>query len=226
MDYALCNMNVIMSKRIRNVFKRYLIRYICVSLIVRFAGAFLLAILLRLHLVQKPISFVDADFAEMNCLKFFMLVVIIGPIVEECVFRLPLRIRKNNLIIAIIVLMLAYLRHLIVKGSLLSFIILFICGVFIVSCLFLHNCQFRKFQMQYGKWLYWISIAIFTLVHLSNYEIVNMQTFLGAFIYVAGGIFVLAYYVTIVRLKCGIAYSITLHSLNNLVGFIFYLIFS
>jgi hypothetical protein len=101
---------------------------------------------------------------------------------------------------------------------------LFIAVLILLIILFYYKVsesRLRLFQIKYISYLKWGSIVIFTLMHLTNYEINNLTRLFIICIFLLP-VFSLSLFITLVRLKAGFAYSTLMHCINNFITLAFY----
>lgn len=159
----------------------------------------------------------------------FILFCLAAPFTEEILFRLCLRYSKLNLAVGAGFCFLIYFSPL-VKGrgifgedhplSLRIGLVLIVSAT-VYSILqnnpVLDHCL-TKFWSSHFKLIFYLSLIVFALIHVSNFEI-NPKLFIAAPLVtlpqLAGG-FMFGY----VRLKYGIVYAILLHGANNFLPFL------
>ncbi|MGQ1943880.1 CPBP family glutamic-type intramembrane protease [Ornithobacterium rhinotracheale] len=78
--------------------------------------------------------------------------------------------------------------------------------------------RFRKFVQKYFVHLLVFTSLAFGLMHLSNYDQINLQTFLKVLPRIISG-----FYLGYIAKKYGIFYSYIMHGVNNIIPFIFLL---
>lgn len=151
----------------------------------------------------------------------FLIVAILGPMLEETVFRLSLVLRKCYINISLIPVgfILCYKTFPHYK----IFILVIITFVVILSLFnyFVKKEQIVRFGTKYKLYIVWGSIVCFTLVHLTNFEI-NNYAYLPLYCFFLLPIFVLAIFTSYLRLKIGFIFAILLHSLNNMIPLLIY----
>lgn len=146
-----------------------------------------------------------------------LFVCLVMPLLEELVFRLPLRFNKVNIIIAtILFFVLTYFltkKYLVGFGNFRYFIFLFLSGISLL--LLLKNYIF--FESYFNKnflLLMHLSTIIFCLIHYWNYNFQSnsITPYLLMFLMLING-----YYFAYTRMKFGISYAIFIHSFHNII---------
>ncbi|MFD2288969.1 CPBP family intramembrane metalloprotease [Pedobacter petrophilus] len=174
---------------------------------------------------MEAINGVQKTASNQNNILFFL---IFAPIVEELIFRLPLKVSRLNIFIsALMAYFLFYLSHkpissLITANELIKFVVFISLSILVLSSL---KERFLSFVLHkyFGVYFYAL-ITVFGLLHLTNFLSAvpgNLIAFapLFAFHQVIVGFF-LGY----LRLKNGLIWCILLHSLFNLLPTISYFI--
>ena len=145
-------------------------------------------------------------------------IVITAPIIEELIFRLPLKKFSKNIFISIGLLAYVFINdhlHVLMAIFLGMAIAFFPYLPFFGKKLELRINSF--FKKHYGYIFYFFGF-LFGLVHLYNAELFTLDMFLSAFIYVINPL-IFGYYLAFIRVcfKFGIIYAIILHSIGNLL---------
>lgn len=143
--------------------------------------------------------------------------VIFAPIIEECLFRLLLRPKLNNLILFSL-LMLPSTLYLLFKGNYITFTIISSIELAILITI-LRNTYLLKLQkciIKYFRFFFYFSILSFGFVHITNFTfpeisfwviictplLVSPQIFMGSIL-------------GFIRMKYGFLYSVLLHTTIN-----------
>lgn len=142
----------------------------------------------------------------------YLFICVIGPVIEETLLRLPLKLQKKMLIVSSGIPFIYVLGRLfsdVNTGRIIGLLFLLLYFIFAISVSQSYLDYLKK--MHYKK-IIWGSIFIFTLLHLSNY---------GSF-YFFNVIFLLpifsaAIFITYLRCLLGFRYGIAFHILFNLM---------
>jgi hypothetical protein len=151
----------------------------------------------------------------------FLVVAVIGPIIEESIFRLPLKLRKLNISVAIICLFLLLWHKLHLNIQMFFLFVAVIALLIILLNYKVSKSRLRLFQIKYISYLKWGSIVGFALMHLVNYEIDSLSHLFIICIFLLP-VFSLSLFITLVRLKAGFVYSTLMHCANNFIALAFY----
>jgi hypothetical protein len=160
--------------------------------------------------------------SESNVDKLFPIyaIVLIGPFVEELLFRLALKVTKLNISI-----FLGILLYKILGGQILRFdihntayvydIVISLC--FCIGSYFLLPTKIIAFLNTKINGLAIISIIGFGLIHILNLKILHWQLALFYPLYFLPHM-VLGYFITHLRLRSGFIWGVGLHALINLIS--------
>jgi hypothetical protein len=106
--------------------------------------------------------------------KTFLYVVIIAPILEELIFRLPLRISSFSFSISISILILVITKLLVCPTIGYEFYLLAIPLTFLLNAFYSHKksllAMIKAFWGSHFKYIFYSFSIIFGLLHLSNFE--------------------------------------------------------
>jgi len=184
--------------------------------------------LLFIALLFSPVGylarrFVDLPEVELNTGPFllFLLMVFIGPALEEVFFRLFLKPNFKNMFLLLIFFFTIAIFTILKRNMpilLFSFFAIFLL-LFILSRpknLF----WFQRIVLKHFRWIFYISCFLFGAIHILNFEQLNFRLFFAApfiiFPQVVAGVFL-----GFIRMKYGIIYSILFHSFINLFPAVF-----
>lgn len=152
----------------------------------------------------------------------FYLVVFLGPFVEELLFRLALRLGKLN-----VAVFLGIFIYFIFGGPISKFdiyniyylyLILISLTVSVISYFYL-SIKNIIFLEQKKCWLIIFSIVLFGLIHIYNIKILHWQLILFYPFFVLPQM-IMGYFITILRLKYGFFWGLSLHVLINASSFL------
>jgi hypothetical protein len=156
---------------------------------------------------------------------FFIL--FLGPLMEECIFRLPLKISKLNVSLALSLASLYFIGDKIVDFNILSFytLIKIIPILFIIYFVYLSKKNLipvlKKLLDKYYT-LYFYSLAIvFGLVHIFNfYKVVPINLLIFSPLFTMS-LILLGVFLNYIRIKIGFTWVIFAHSFFNLLIMLF-----
>ena len=139
----------------------------------------------------------------------------IAPLIEELGFRLALKLNHLNLSISLgIQLVFIYIFFDFYNLNLVQKLALMLCVILLLYVLI--NQKVIKFiQLRYNIFLFY-NILFFGLIHAPNYQYLSYTDFFFIPIIIISQIFIGAY-LSFIRLKNGLKYSIFLHLLHNLI---------
>jgi hypothetical protein len=181
----------------------------------------LICIGVPIGILKNVFEFEIVNFAKPQYLNDFfcrntllLMVGVIAPIVEECMFRLSLSFKKRDIILSVAVILGVIIYNFFDNNYIiLSIIVLFgLFGLYLVAQL--KQDVFNKMKDLCGKYILYFSILLFTIAHLTNfgnfeinllpiYLLLLLPTFLAGFI------------ATFIRLKISFIFAILFHSLIN-----------
>lgn len=121
---------------------------------------------------------------------FFLLIVVAIPLLEELIFRLPLKQRSNPLYLF------AKLFEQLRQGALI---------------------KFQSFWRQHYFWIFYGFLAAFTLLHLMNFKVQEIQFYyIPVLILGLTPIFITGFLISYIRLQAGFKWGVIFHGLHNL----------
>ncbi len=168
--------------------------------------------------VKEPESSIKEEWT------YIFALIIVAPLLEELIFRWPLRYAKNRtIILAVIVFwIICGESYQIESLNKTVFWVVFSVGtVAVIALMNLYKNQIRFFWTSYNfKWIYWSLGLIFGLIHLSNYD-GSYSSFL-----VYGPVLCIHQIVMgllngYARMRYGFWYGVALHAMNNLIVSLF-----
>ena len=185
--------------------------------IVLFTG-FIIYAPLMVFIGTEDLSHKVEDLLEsLSKIQIILFTVILAPIIEEILFRYPLKYPK--LILIFLFLSLFALVHSFLGLSpnyfcvLTSFIIIAIATV-LLQFKIISAYWHKLVNENYGYFFYW-TVIIFAFLHGSNFDMPDNNWYFIPILVMPQ--FTLALLLGYVRVKKHLGYSIYLHSLNNLI---------
>jgi hypothetical protein len=181
-------------------------------------GFFLISIPLGLiiGLLKRISNFTDAEFAY-STIKILFAGIILGPIIEEVLFRFLLKPLLRNVLIflgfSVLIIIFSIIRSNYIY-LIISSIIGCISFMLVLNRRFLHVAQ--MFILKRFNFIFYLSCILFGLYHMTNYhtekfELILVMPFL-VIPQMIGGAFI-----GFVRMKYGIIYAILFHSITNII---------
>jgi membrane protease YdiL (CAAX protease family) len=172
-----------------------------------------------IEILKKATSIEETEF-NYSPFIVFLLMVCLGPVIEELFFRLILKpIYRNCVIFSVLTVLLSFIFmykkviFLSIPFSLLT----------VVNLTFLLNKKLlRKTQIFFLRNFYvffYLSSLLFGLLHATNFKPFNFKLILIMPVLVSP-LIVAGIILGFIRMKFGIAYSILLHMFINLIGFV------
>ncbi len=164
------------------------------------------------HLLDARHSFSGRSVNEM-----LIKAVLFAPITEECLFRLLLKPKYNNLIIFLL-LMLPLSLYVLSKESYITFTIISTIELIILMTI-LQNTYLYKLQkciIKHFRFFFYFSILSFGLVHITNFTFpkINFWVILCTPLLVSPQIFMGSIF-GYIRMRFGFTYSVLLHTTIN-----------
>jgi len=171
--------------------------------------------LLEINLIERIKS---NDYENLTFWKYFIRFlqsVIITPILEEFSFRSYINLKKKSILYSIIFLavfiILAFLNKILILGYVLTLLLLF--------CITLLFIKEKLLNSKFIFKILWIfSAFIFALIHINGMEYTDKS--LVIIILSIMPFFILGIGLGYARLKYGLIFSILIHIMFNLVGFL------
>ena len=149
---------------------------------------------------------------------FLIVVLLLGPLVEEIIFRLPLRLRKINLGLAVFIATFWILHS---KVFPLDFYAAkmyqdFGLSVLTVGLVWLAPVRWlQTVQTSYFKYFFYFSVIAFGLMHISNFTTLNTEVLFFYPIYVLPQL-VMGIFLGYIRIRYSFLYAYIFHALTNL----------
>jgi membrane protein len=153
----------------------------------------------------------------------FFLVVILGPLVEELIFRLILVPKRRN--IAIITFVFSFLimnkTYYLIEIDWLLLVSLVVSGLlsFLVFNLLKRNPKIETAIGKRQKTITMLSVVLFGLLHVANIENLHWELALLYPVYSLPQM-ILGYVSSVQRLKLGFVWGLLFHSMINLMAFL------
>ena len=151
------------------------------------------------------------------------IVVILGPLVEELIFRLILVPKRRNIAIFTFVFSFLVLNktYYIIKIDWLLLVSLVVSGLlsFLVFNLLKRNPELEIAIGKRQKIITMVSVVLFGLLHIANIENLHWELALLYPVYALPQM-ILGYIFSVQRLKLGFIWGLLFHSMNNLMVFL------
>lgn len=211
---------------------RFKIKWLILLLILEIPIIYVLSIIqnipVKIGLIDQGDHLVRKFILSHNLFTIIFSVVLIGPIIEEFIFRLPLRVKKVNFIPLILVVFLLMPASFIYryKNGFSWWLIVPVLLTGFVSILVLYQKTYTKIskflKAKYRYYFYFIA-AVFALLHISNYRFsIYIALFAPLLILpqLASGL-ILGF----LRVKSGFTWGYFFHAIHNAIFILpFYLI--
>ena len=201
------------------------------SLLIKISMSYLFYIYLAIFLFHTFITLLEIDLIEriksndnkdLSIWKYFLRflqTVILVPILEEFSFRSYINLKRKSILYSIsflvVFIILAFLNEILILGYFLSLLL-----SFYLTLLFLRENLLNSKYIFKILWLF--SAFIFALVHLNGMEYSDKSLVLVLLSIMP--FFILGIGLGHARLKYGLIFSILIHMMFNLVGFLISLI--
>ena len=153
----------------------------------------------------------------------FFLVVILGPVVEELIFRLILVPKRRNIVIFTFVFSFLIINktYYLIEIDWLLLMSLAVSGLlfFLVFNLLKRKPEIETAIGKRQKIITMLSVVLFGLLHIANIENLHWELALLYPVYALPQI-ILGYVSSVQRLKLGFIWGLLFHSMNNLMVFL------
>jgi Type II CAAX prenyl endopeptidase Rce1-like len=147
------------------------------------------------------------------------LIVVLAPLIEELIFRWPLRYSKNRVMVAAVIgFWVFYGESYRIKSfdKIIFWIIFFVGTIGIIGVVNLYKSQIGSFWIDNFKWVFWAFGLIFGLIHLSNYD-GGWSSFLVFWPVLCSHQIVIGLLNGYARMRYGFWYGVALHATNNMI---------
>jgi uncharacterized protein len=157
---------------------------------------------------------------DVHTMAFFLVVVVLGPLFEETLFRLNLRISKLNISAFVAAIMATCIKLLFIRqGSHYYFYImalpLFGLIYLIISRFDFSTNKLELFWKSNFKYVFHFSAISFGMIHLFNFDSIHWWMILTAPLWIAP-LATLGYIIGYVRIKYGFLFGWLIHATFNL----------
>lgn len=152
-----------------------------------------------------------------------LIIILIGPFIEELTFRLGFSFRKTDVIISIAFLLLYVSKLLIKKNNELLFIPIVIIAILLSFLLAKFTTQRFYSNMNENRIFYIISFSLlFAIIHIFSFNKIEIQ-WIVFYIIALLPIFIGGILLAFLRIKIGFFIAVLYHCLHNafFIGFIF-----
>lgn len=213
------------------VFKTYGLIFICLIITgwLSVSAEYFVTHSLHLKSIQNQYNTTFEDQFKRNGLAWGMIYIcLIGPILEETVFRLPLSFKRTHVAICIAMAFFLFgnaipfiksLNHLLGKGYAISIRIAIIMAIYFIAAKLIPKDRILSKKLKTR--LIIASMCLFSLMHIANFIPLQWKLLWVYPIYVLPQFF-MGWGITYVRFKNGFIWGILLHCLINSVSMAFY----
>ncbi|WP_321332728.1 hypothetical protein [uncultured Bacteroides sp.] len=167
--------------------------------------------------VKIPVNNVLQEAISKYGLYAYPFIILIAPLFEEILFRLPLLLQKKMLVVSSGISLLYFLpplffaiaNHTVTSYRVMGILVLFLYFVF---ALMVNQNYLDYLKRRHYNKIIWGNVLVFTALHFFNYapfHFYNLMFLLP--------VFSLAIFVTYLRCKLGFKYNVAFHILNNLM---------
>ena len=169
------------------------------------------------HIVSLPVNDSLEIMHKHGLSYIFILTCLIAPCVEEFLFRYPITLERKVLLKSFIFGMLLLFVLAFYGQNESSFVWIILSNLCLVSII-LYYAR-KEYSPKAQAIAGYISIAAFTLLHMTNYTGLHWNNFIFTFLQIAP-LGILAFFLNKVRVQCGLIYCIGMHGVYNLIVFI------
>jgi membrane protease YdiL (CAAX protease family) len=188
-------------------------------------GLFVLVFISLFIIALTGIEMPDNVVSKEKWIYAFALV-IAAPLIEELVFRLPLRYSNKRTMMAGTVLFWAFYSEtyeIRAFDKTIFWVVFFVGTITVLLLISYYRIQISAFWVANFKWIYWILASVFGLIHLGNYD-GSWSSFMIFWpvlcIHQAVGGLLHGY----ARMRYGFWYGVALHATNNAIPAVFLVI--
>jgi membrane protease YdiL (CAAX protease family) len=158
--------------------------------------------------------------------KYAFMLVVAAPLLEELIFRWPLRCSKNRVMVAAVIGFWVFYGEsyrIETFDKTIFWIVFFVGTIGIVGVVNFYKNQIGSFWITNFKWIYWAFGLVFGLIHLGNYE-GSWSSFLVFWPVLCVHQTVTGLLNGYARMRYGFWYGVALHAANNTIPAIFIII--
>ncbi|MDR1227218.1 MAG: CPBP family intramembrane metalloprotease [Prevotellaceae bacterium] len=186
------------------------------------ASIFIYVAIWKIHVpeeILKNLANNQALFRDrFNFLSMFIIGGLLFPILEEIVFRLWLSFKRQHIRLSACALIVSYCLH--IPNRLVIACLGIAFGCFGIFYTYKHKCQtfWDNSKIKHGNMVIYLSITVFTLMHILNYAPLFWQ-YSGYYMVLVFPVFIMAMLLSYIRLCMGFVYACMFHMLHNTLIF-------
>jgi hypothetical protein len=175
------------------------------------------------YIFETKLSFNEISNTDKN-IKInnpFYMIAILGPIIEEVLFRLWLSFKKNDIVISIIFWFFACVNGSFVELtiSISEIILLILFSLIIIKIINLYFENIKFIFSLYRVQIYFISMFSFAIFHLSNFDVLNLTVLILSPLYLFPK-FIIGFFITKLRVEIGFMWGLFFHMIVNSLSFL------
>ncbi|SDT25478.1 CAAX protease self-immunity [Mucilaginibacter mallensis] len=222
------NLIVFQNKKIREKLVLLFMTYFFIFLLIVLSGLIILGtdfivsnVLHFKNIHNQDTTQLKVEFTKFGLVKGALVMGLLGPLIEETIFRLPLSLNKYHIAIALSLAMLFF------SGKIYTLQYIdwaFATRLLIAIALFLIIVKWMPANLsqvdnKYKTFINISSIALFGLVHITNYSPIQWPIFFLYPIYVLPQI-CLGWGLTYIRFRNGFFWGLLLHCFLNIISYV------
>lgn len=151
----------------------------------------------------------------------FFVIIFAGPLIEEIVFRLPLKLQRFSIGLSLSIIAFRSLGgsmwSMDLNSSFTYYRFAIALAVFLLIVKFLPSGWMEVIKKKYFKYFFYLTTLYFGLGHISNYEPYNYDVFLFYPLFVLPQL-IAGFFFAFIRMKHGFISGLAVHSLNNFLS--------
>lgn len=187
-------------------------------------------------LIKMIVYFIDFDegkkifnyqinkWNKYSVLENIAYILFLGPLIEELISRLYLDLKKINLQITMISILLLILKFNDFNLDLTSFLYLIVIGVLFSILSLIKQKKINNFGLKYYGYIFYLSSISFSLLHISNFTSVLNHNFLWLLPLLILPQLIMGVFFGYIRIKLGFFWGFLLHICMNLPAVLIYLL--
>ena len=160
-------------------------------------------------------------FRRLGTEKALFFVIIFGPVIEETIFRLWLGLNKYFIAVSVVLITLtlaaSFSHHGLLSSHFSIIVVLVSIAAGTLALIFASGKNLTGMRNRYFKYLYYLSVLSFGLIHISNFSPIHYAIFWAYPFFILPQLG-LGFISGFIRTKYGFIWGIMLHVLINFLG--------
>ena len=173
---------------------------------------------------SKLYSFQESKLNKYSTLNNILYILIVGPLIEELLNRFYLNLKKQNIIITLICLIVFLIKIYWQNVNQVGLFILATVLCTIVAFCALSQKRIDLFGLKYFHYIFYCSCVIFACLHIQNFQSVLSKNYYWLLPFLIFPQFFMGVFFGYIRVRFGFISGLLFHSVMNIPAVIIYLV--